>query len=174
MPIITKNFGDLAGFSRHYESGTGGSNMKTRAISLICMALLCVGLIILLSSNGNNSASETEQADYGGGGRGTHLLIDKGRVTEIISENEFVVSIIRESDKLADKYDLLNDETVKVVCSETNQRAIDFIRKLHIGSIAGISRFANAEPNRDDDIAVIECYGIDIFDEDGTNVIEYY
>ena len=103
-----------------------------------------------------------------------YLQIDKAKVVDITSSNSIVVEIMNDVEHEKNEYSLSNGEIVSAVFSEDNQRAIDFISKLHVGSIINISRYDTTKPQNTTPYMNLECTGIDIYDEKGETIIEYF
>lgn len=108
--------------------------------------------------------------DYGS----AHLQIDKAVIVDIPSSNSIVVEIMNEVEHVKDEYSLDNGEIVFAIFSEDNQRAIDLIGTLHIGSIVNISRYDTTKPQDTTPNMTLECTGIDIYDEKGEIIVEYF
>ena len=108
--------------------------------------------------------------DYGP----AHLQIDKAVIVDIPSSNSIVVEIMNEVEHEKDEYSLGNGEIVSAIFSEDNQRAIDLIGTLHIGSIVNISRYDTTKPQDITPNMTLECTGIDIYDEKGEIIVEYF
>mgnify|MGYP000913796721 CR=1 FL=1 len=103
-----------------------------------------------------------------------HLRIDKAEVVEIQSKNSILVKIKNELEHEKDEYTFTNGDIVSIIYSEENQRAIDFIRKLHVGSIVNISRYNTTKPKNATPYMTLECSGIDIYDDKGENIVEFF
>ena len=103
-----------------------------------------------------------------------HLYIDKAKIVDIVSKNSIVVEIMNEVEHEKDEYSLSNREIISVIFSEDNQRAIDLISKLQAGSIINISRYDTTKPQTAMPYRILECIGIDIFDDNGDTIVEYF
>ena len=107
-------------------------------------------------------------------GGGAYHISDKAVIVDIPSNNCIVVEIMNETENEKDEYSLSNGELVSAVFSKENQRAIDFIGKLHVGSIVNISRNNNTKPQNTTPYKTVECTGIDIYDDKGEEVVEFF
>lgn len=103
-----------------------------------------------------------------------HLQIDKAVVVDITSSNSIVVEIANDLEHEKDEYSLSNGETVSAVFSDDNQRAINIISKLQVGSVINISRLDTTKPQNTAPYITLECTGIDIYDEKGETIVEYF
>ncbi|QNU65755.1 hypothetical protein EHE19_012630 [Ruminiclostridium herbifermentans] len=103
-----------------------------------------------------------------------HLLINKVRVAEIKSEHSIIVEVLDGSKSTEGEYSLVKGDIICVNYSDTNERAIELISKLNAGSIVNISRHNTTKPSNIKPYKTLECTGIDIYDSDGENVIEYF
>ena len=107
-------------------------------------------------------------------GGGAYHISDKAVIVDIPSNNSIVVEIVNETEGEKDEYSLSNGELVSAVFSKDNQRAIDFIGKLHVGSIIDISRYNNTKPQNTTPYKTIECTGINIYDDKGEEIVEFF
>ena len=105
---------------------------------------------------------------------GAHLNIDKAVIVDIPSVNSIVVEIINETEHEKNEYSLSNGEIVSAVFFEDNQRAIDLISTLHVGSIGNLSRYDTTKIQNTTPYMILECTGNDIYDDQGESIIEYY
>ena len=107
-------------------------------------------------------------------GGGAYHISDKAVIVDIPSNNSIVVEIVNETEGEKDEYSLSNGELVSAVFSKDNQGAIDFIGKLHVGSIIDISRYNNTKPQNTTPYKTIECTGINIYDDKGEEIVEFF
>ena len=134
------------------------------------MSLILILVMVVAFAGCENLDMPTDtESEHGG-----HLLIDKAVIVNIPSDNSIVVKIINEVEHEKDEYSLSNGEIVSAVFSEDNQRAIDFIGTLHVGSIVNISRYGTTKPQNTTPHMTLGCTGIDIYDEKGETIVEYF
>ena len=107
-------------------------------------------------------------------GYGAHVLSDKAVIIDIPSTTCIVVEIMNEPEHEKNEYSLSNGDIVSACFSEDNQRAIDFIGKLHVGSIVNISRYDTTKPQNTSPYITLECQGIDIYDDKGKEIVEFF
>lgn len=103
-----------------------------------------------------------------------HLLIDRVEIVDIQSDNCILVKIMNDPEHEKDDYSFANGDIVSACFSEDNQRAIDFIGKLHVGSIVNISRYNTTKPQKATPHMTLECTGIDIYDDKGEEIVEFF
>lgn len=140
-------------------------HQKVLVVSLLLVVIVAVVIVVVT----NREPNADQESGYG-----THLRIDKAVIVDIPSNNCIVVEIINEPEHEKDEYSLSNGDIVSAVFSEDNQRAIDFIGKLHVGSVVNISRYDTTKPQKTTQHITLECTGIDIYNDKGTEIVEYY
>lgn len=138
---------------------------KALAVSLLLLVIVGVVMIVIINRERNDNQLT---------GGGAYHISDKAVIVDIPSNNCIVVEIINETENEKDEYSLSNGELVSAVFSKDNQRAIDFIGKLHIGSIINISRNNNTKPQNTTPYKTVECTGIDIYDDKGEEIVEFF
>ena len=138
---------------------------KALAVSLLLLVIVGVVMIVIINRERNDNQLT---------GGGAYHISDKAVIVDIPSNNCIVVEIMNETENEKDEYSLSNGELVSAVFSKDNQRAIDFIGKLHIGSIINISRNNNTKPQNTTPYKTVECTGIDIYDDKGEEIVEFF
>lgn len=138
---------------------------KTLAVSLLLLVIAGVVMVVITNRECNDNRLT---------GGGAYHISDKAVIVDIPSNNCIVVEIMNETESEKDEYSLSNGELVSAVFSKDNQRAIDFIGRLHVGSIANISRYNNTKPQNTTPYKTVECTGIDIYDDKGEEIIEFF
>jgi len=144
---------------------TKGTSKKALIVSLLIVVI--VGVIIVVAMNRNCIGNRES-------GYGAHVLSDKAVIIDIPSSTCIVVEIMNEAEHEKNEYSLSNGDIVSAVFSEDNQRAIDFIAKLHVGSIVNISRYDTTKPQKATPHMTLECTGIDICDDKGEEIVEFF
>lgn len=139
----------------------------SKKVLLFFLLIVITGMIIVVATNWNRIGNQKNVND-------AHLRIDKAEVVEIQSKNSILVKIKNEPEHEKDEYNFTNGDIVSVIYSEENQRAIDFIRKLHVGSIVNISRYNTTKPQNTTPYMTLECTGIDIYDDKGESIVELF
>ena len=138
---------------------------KTLVISLLLLVIAGVVVVVITNRERNDN-----QLTAGG----AYHISDKAVIVDIPSNNCIVVEIMNETESEKDEYSLSNGELVSAVFSKDNQRAIDFIGGLHVGSIVNISRYNNTKPQNTTPYITLKCTGIDIYDDKGETIVEYF
>jgi len=138
---------------------------KVLVVSLLLVVI--VGMVIVVVTNREHNGDQKT-------GYGASLRIDKAVIVDIPSNNCIVVEIKNETENEKDEYSLSNGDVVSAVFSEGKQRAIDFIGKLHVGSVVNISRYDNTKPQNATPYITLECTGIDIYDDKGEEIVEFF
>ena len=138
---------------------------KMLVVSLLLVVM--VGVIIIAVTNRERNGGQES-------GHGTRLLVAKAVIVDIPSNNCVVVEIMNETEHEKNEYSLSNGDVVSAFFSEDNQRAIDLIGKLQVGSIVNISRYDNTKPQNTTPYITLKCTGIDIYDDKGETIVEYF
>ena len=139
--------------------------MLKRMLILLLVVITGVGMVMVIRQDHIDIQENSNDA---------HLWIDKAVIVDIPSGDSIIVEIMNESEHEKDEYSLSNGEIVTAVFSQENQRAIDLIGTLHIGSIVNISRYDTTKIQNTTPYMTLECTGIDIYDDQGESIIEYY
>ncbi len=138
---------------------------KTLVVSLLLLVIAGVLMVVITNRERNDNQLT---------GGGAYHISDKAVIVDIPSNNCIVVEIMNETESEKDEYSLSNGELVSAVFSKDNQRAIDFIGRLHVGSIVNISRNNNTKPQNTTPYKTVECTGIDIYDDKGEEIVEFF
>lgn len=138
-----------------------------KALAVSLLLLVIAGVIMVVITNRERNDNQLT-------GGGAYHISDKAVIVDIPSNNCIVVEIMNETENEKDEYSLSNGEIVSAVFSKDNQRAIDFIGRLHVGSIVNISRYNNTKPQNTTPYKTVECTGIDIYDDKGEEIVEFF
>lgn len=140
----------------------------TKKVLIISFLLLVIAGVVIVVAMNRNCIGNRES------GYGAHVLSDKAVIIDIPSSTCIVVEIMNEAEHEKNEYSLSNGDIVSAVFSKDNQRAIDFIAKLHVGSIINISRNDTTKPQNTSPYITLECQGIDIYDDKGEEIVEFF
>lgn len=117
--------------------------------------------LIMWKADANNTSS-------------AYLLIDKVHVVELESEYSIIVEVLSGKESRENEFALVSGEKIRVVYDYNNERITEFMGKIKVGSIINISRRNTTKLQLEQMPPTLECTGMDIYDDKGEKVVEYY
>ena len=101
-----------------------------------------------------------------GGGRGTHFLINKAIVIDIISDYKVICEILprfefpeeylSNKDIERNNHDLFVGDIVEVRCVACNEQIFNTINTLYVGNVIEISRYDTSKIDNSGDIPIVD------------------